>query len=187
MKKNIYAFICIILPQYTLASTLFLPSHIMEVVTDSQYNSTGVDTIYRAIVFSDGKEGAVSIGIEKYQRGEYGSPDKVLIQKKLITSNIKGFRKLIGTIAKTSVEATYGCCRPTALKWTKNNVLEFSLKYEKRVFDRGFDVVDGKKVAIAQYSHTEVSTFNCSTASLSTAINTDARCSRVNFQKLKKE
>lgn len=187
MKIIILGFVYLTWLNHSFARELFLSPDIVEVLSSSQHDPTSGNVVYRATVFSGGSEGAVSIGVEKFQRGEYGSPDKIILQEKMVTSNIEGFKELIDKIATKSVEATYGCCPPKNLKWSKGNTLEFDLKYENRIFDRGFTMNNDKKVDTAQYSHTEITTFNCRTASLSVSKKLKAKCKRANFEKVKKE
>lgn len=187
MKKQIFLVLFVIVSFKLSAKSLYLDPNVLEVVSQTKHNSVGPNTNFRATVFYGGEEGAVQIGVEKFQIGEYGSPDKILLQKKWVTSSLDGFKDLIDKIMKKSVEATYGCCRPSNLKWSKDHSLEFKLKYEDRIFNRGFDTVDGKKVDTAQYSHTEISTFQCSTSSLLKSSMLNAKCKRVKFQKVQKE
>jgi hypothetical protein len=152
--------------QNVLSAELFIPADVVATTSETSRDKTGNQTVYRATVFSGGEEGSVALGLEKFVPNEYGSPAKVIFQKKFSVPALQGFKTFIDKIAKKSTEATYGCCNIQNLVWTNDKRIGFDIKFSDPIFKRGFTEREGKKVDTAQYLHTEVSSFRCQSTSL---------------------
>ena len=137
------------------------PRDLLQVSTYQPPSRVTSEIVYRAFVFYGGQEGAISLGVEKLKRTEYGGPDAVETQNKVYVTQIKGFKEHFEKMTINSAEAKYGCCMPKDLAWESDNKLSFKIHYRMPVYDRS----NGG----ARYLHTDIADFACNTTTLDNA------------------
>ena len=121
MKYIFYIFILFALPT-TQASNIALdlpPDISMVVSKDSPYDSKYSNAVrYRASIRNSlGSESSQRILFERFAPGKYGASDQVLLKKEIVVSSLPRVKEFIAELAKTSIEATYGCCDIKDLIW----------------------------------------------------------------------
>jgi hypothetical protein len=137
----------LLLPLNVFANTLSLPPDVVQVVTqDGAYEAKYSNaTRNRFIVKSSlGGEGYNSIQIEKFAPGREGIEDKVLQSKSYHVPFLPKIKEFVDNISKKSVEATYGCCSVSNIKYA-DAAWTFDVKKDKKSFNCKVSDIEAKE------------------------------------------
>lgn len=136
----------LLLPLNVFAQTLSLPTDVAQVVSsDGAYEAKYSNaTRNRFIVkHSLGGEGVTSIQIEKYAPGREGLEDKIIQSKSYNIPDLPKVKAYVDNVAKKSVEATYGCCSVSNIKWA-DSAWTFDVKKDKKSFNCKVSDIESK-------------------------------------------
>ncbi|MNL05702.1 hypothetical protein D3C87_1263140 [compost metagenome] len=90
-----------------------------------------------------GGEGYQSIQIEKFAPGKEGIEDKIIQAKLFHVPFLPKVKEFVDNISKKSVEATYGCCSVSNIKWA-DSAWTFDVKKDKKAFSCKVSDIESK-------------------------------------------
>jgi hypothetical protein len=136
----------LLLPLNVFAQSLSLPTDVSQVVSfDGPYEAKYSNATRNRFIVKNalGGSGYTSIQIEKYSPGRDGMQDSIIQAKLFHVPFLPKVKDYVDQVSKKSVEATYGCCSVSNIKWA-NNAWTFAVKHDKKSFTCKISDVESK-------------------------------------------